>query len=186
MSSVAPESRPRAGLLLAALLLGAPPAFGKLRPMTLEELVDASEEVVCGQVVSLRSYRAPFLGRGEVIFTDVTVRITERITGTLRESTVIVQVPGGRVGDRFMICPDAPRYRQGERVLLFLRRFNGKRWNTGWSHGKYLIDTVKTAGGARDVVRGHGERPIGGLVDLEGLRQEIRAIRTRERTEAPR
>lgn len=61
------------------------------------------------------------------IFTFTNFSIDETIKGRLRHS-VTVREPGGSIGNRHFLVPGAPRFRDGERVLLFLRELPGGGW----------------------------------------------------------
>lgn len=182
------------------------PAQGVLRKLDLAALVRRSEAILCGEVVSTRCYRSRFLDVGELIFTDVTVKISDRISGYVPDATITIQVPGGAIDGLEMVCPDAPRYEKGEKVIVFLRRFNERCWNVAWSLGKYTLTTATAASDspsrtesgtqsgtetqtqtqvqtqvqvqARDATRVQGRRgtPIPQTVDLETLRSSIARI----------
>ncbi len=167
--------------ILAACLVGAvlsllaAPAEGILRKIDLATLVRKSEAIICGEVVSMKCYRSRLLNVGELIFTDVTIEITDRISGYVPDATITIQIPGGTIDGLEMVCPDAPRYEKGEKVLVFLRRFNGCCWNVAWAFGKYTLTTAATPdrGGSLTRVRGRRGAPIEQSVDLEPLRRAI-------------
>jgi hypothetical protein len=120
---------------------GFPPrAEATLRALDLSSLVRKSEWILRGVVRELESYRTPWGDFGEIIFTRVTVEVEAVIAGEWTRERVVVEVPGGRHEGLEMRCHDAPAYRVGEEVLLFLRRYNGAIWNVGWRQGKYTIE----------------------------------------------
>ncbi|MBI4585560.1 MAG: hypothetical protein HY717_16220 [Planctomycetes bacterium] len=168
-----------AGVLLLAWLPAAP-ASALLRLLSLEEIARRSQHILCGEVVELKCYRGPFLDLGELLFTDVTVKITEQIAGKIEEETVTVQVPGGRIGDQFMVCPDAPVYEKGEKVLLFLCTYNQKLWNTGWAQGKYRLKAPPPSSSEGFSVEGVRDFPIRDLRLLSDLRQDVLKIKAVE------
>lgn len=160
-----------ASLLWGIVNLPAPrPAGALLRALSLERMALKSRLIVTGEVVDLVSYRAP-LGRiGTVIFTDVTVRIQGVLKGDPDNDTVTVQVLGGTIGEVNQFCPDSARYRKGEKVLLFLREYQGRMWNCGWIQGKYrLSDDGET-------IRGQRKLPIATDMKLTELESRLRAI----------
>jgi hypothetical protein len=157
-------------------------AWALLRRLTLEELAAKSQLIVTGEVLDLRSYRAPFHGRGDVIFTDVTIRIGSVLKGEPRSDRIEVQVLGGTMGATTHSCPDSPRYTRGEKVLVFLREYNLKLWNTGWLQGKYRLaeassvkpSSLKPSTVKPDtVVRGDRRLPISRDTSLAELKVRI-------------
>ncbi len=168
-----------AGVFLLAWLPAAP-ASALLRLLSLEEIAQRSQHVLCGEVVELKCYRGPFLNIGELIFTDVTVKITEQIAGKIEEETVTVQIPGGRIGDQFMVCPDAPVYEKGEKVLLFLCAYNQRLWNTGWAQGKYRLKAPPAGSADGASVEGVRDFPVRDLRPLSELRADVLRIKAAE------
>jgi hypothetical protein len=133
-------------------------------------LAERSKYIVTGEVLELKSYRGQFLDLGEVIFTDVKIRVNRVLKGRPEGTEITVQVPGGEIGRSFQICPDAPRYEKGEKVLLFLREYNGRLWNTGWLQGKYrLIDSAT-------IVRGVEGLPVSADIPLSSLEAHLRGV----------
>lgn len=102
-----------------------------LKQMTIE-----SDTIITGKVVNKESYR-----KNDKIFTDVTVLVGENIKGKT-ENKIIVQVPGGVVGDIYAQVSDVPLFENNEDVLLFLK---GNKV-VGWNQGKYTISNDKIIG----------------------------------------
>jgi len=152
---------------------GARDADASLRRVQLGRLCQKSDSISCGVVVDLKCYRAPYLGHGEIIFTDVTLRITDRISGKFRGDTVTIQVPGGRIGEEFTYCANAPSYKKGEKVLVFLRPYNGRVWNTAWSHGKYRLRESGNDKSVEVLVEGRKDCPISKTEKLSEIRKRI-------------
>ena len=155
-----------AGALLLTWLSAAESAVVRLSASTLAE---RSKYIVTGEVIELKSYRGPFLDLGEIIFTDVKIRVDRVLKGRPDGTEITIQVPGGEMGRYFQMCPDAPRYEKGEKVLLFLRDYNGKIWNTGWLQGKYRLIERGT------VVRGQADFPISRDTPLTTLEAQLRS-----------
>lgn len=143
------------------------PADALVRAYTFESLARRSTRIVTGTVERLHSYRAPFLDVGEVVFTDVVLRVDSVLRGDDGDEYVFIQVLGGRVDDVTVRCPDSPRYEKGERVLVFLRPYNGKLWNTGWYQGKYRLSKDGST------VEGQKGLPIAESVGLDELKRRI-------------
>jgi len=134
----------------------------------MEQLSQKSKLVVEGEVVELTSYYAPFLDLGEVMFTDVKIRVEKSIKGSPDGKEITIQVLGGQIGAAFQHCPDSPEYEKGEKVLVFLREYNGRLWNTGWQQGKYKLWQNGT------VVGGKESLPIPRDVPLSTVEDQVR------------
>ncbi len=172
-----------AGVSCALWFVRAPQdASALIVPYDLGKLARKSERILTGEVVELHSYRAPFLNLGEVIFTDVKIRIDDTIKGQPHEKEVTVQVLGGTIGDSYQRCPDSPRYTKGEKVLVFLRTYQGRLWNTGWYQGKYRL-----LQGEEDetFVKGARGLPIAEKTLLADVEARIRAILYPPSSQAP-
>lgn len=87
-------------------------------PFGIDDLAGNSEIILRGTVLNQGSrWRGD---RGGIV-TSVTVSVREVLGGELQQDTVIVEVPGGVVGDVGQTVSDTPSFRNGEEVLLFLR-----------------------------------------------------------------
>jgi hypothetical protein len=126
------------GLIVLAMLPD--PAAAANRRQSIEELTDESEKVVLGAVVSQNSYWT----QDSLIYTDVVISPDVTILGD-DEGTVVVQVPGGTVGDTQMTVSDAPEFKQGERVLLFLKRNKDRYEVSGRDAGKHQAGSEEAA-----------------------------------------
>lgn len=152
-----PASRFRAALVGGLALCAAPALASTVTSMTTETLVRVSPLIVRGQVESLT---ATFDAQGNPQ-TWVTVRVDENLKGARDRARVAVSVPGGRVGDYVTQVFGAPRFRQGEKVLLFAAPTKaGLLTVTGLFQGKFSIETK----GAADTLvqdAGEGARLVG-------------------------
>ena len=171
------QGRCRAGLAMAVLILGfASQAFGALVPLSFEELTKRSELVVSAVVVDTRSYTSSFKGQafageGRCMFTDVNLKWTRVLKGRVETSEITVQIVGGRIGKNWERCAEAARYSKGERVLVFLRRRNGKLRTTGWLQGKYRLKDDKAG---RTMVVGKKGLPISTDLSLDAVESQVR------------
>jgi hypothetical protein len=143
LSSVA--ALPAALLLTTgSVLLASPPAIAtSIAPLTLDQLVDASDAIVIGTVRHVGSY-IDTTGR---VYTEAEVEVGEvlkgqRQAGVSANDWLVVESPGGSLDAATATeVWGAARYSTDERVLLFLdeKRF-GTAWGTvGMSHGKFTI-----------------------------------------------
>jgi hypothetical protein len=96
-------------------VLAAPAAPSTVTAMNEATLVRLSAVVVRGEVESMASVED---ARG-AIDTWVSIRIEESLKGADRRDRIAVSVPGGTAGDRTSVVFGAPRFRVGEKVLVF-------------------------------------------------------------------
>lgn len=122
-------------LALLALLISisVPNAAALVVEKSLDQMTIESDTIITGKIVNKESYRE----KGK-IFTDVTVLVGENIKGKT-ENKIIVQVPGGVVGDIYAQVSDVPMFENNEEVLLFLK----ENKVVGWNQGKYKIKNDK-------------------------------------------
>src|SRR5262245_52203113 len=96
-------------LLAAALVSGLSVAHAARVPMTLEELVAVSDEIVAVRV--LESHSHPYEQR--TIVTTSKYQVLENFKGISKGEQEITY-PGGKVGTLVMGVPDIPRLDKGE------------------------------------------------------------------------
>jgi hypothetical protein len=117
-------SRPRRRLLIALplLLIGLASSFGARASVTpeldLRGLTTNADRIVVGDVVSVKS--AWESGRKR-IFTNIEVKVTETWKGPTPEGgKIIIQQPGGQVGDIEMRVFGLAEFHEGQKAVLFL------------------------------------------------------------------
>lgn len=111
-----PSTRTAARLLLLALLLPAPAGATVILDSTLENDVQKAALIVRATVVS-QQVIADVDNRTVDTLTEVRVR--ESLKGRA-DGALLIRQPGGRVGDTEVRVAGAPRFHEGEDVLLFL------------------------------------------------------------------
>jgi hypothetical protein len=86
-------------------------------PLSDEALASGADMVVLGVVtaVDIAHYE---IGPG--VFTEVEVRVDERLDATVSTSTVLLRIPGGSSDERTILVPGMPAFELGEEVVLFL------------------------------------------------------------------
>src|SRR4051794_5627282 len=86
---------------------------------TDRDLVKRSEAIVVATAVTSHSQ---YTADGRIV-TIITLAVDERIKGDIdSQSSIDLVEPGGFVSDRAMIIPGSPRYADGKRYTVFLRR----------------------------------------------------------------
>jgi hypothetical protein len=135
-------SHPVAIVLLIVGCLAVPgPAM--IIEMSLPELVSNSDAVVRGEVTKTecRWIHPDWDPNSRIIVTDVTLTVLNSIKGKLDNTEVIIETPGGEIGDTGLWVEDAPRFRPGEETIVFLGPENpqGMHSVTNSCNGKYTI-----------------------------------------------
>jgi len=136
-------------VLVAALAASALPAT-TMAPLSLQEMVGASDLILHGECVDLRTQRV-----GRSVVTLATVEVADPLKGRMGEK-VTVALPGGVIPDNpvpvAMVYPGAPTLMVGEEAVLFVSRGPAldDAWSVvGFSQGK--IDVATDAEGYKVV-----------------------------------
>ncbi|MFQ5876423.1 MAG: hypothetical protein ACE5JH_01840 [Acidobacteriota bacterium] len=131
-------------LLMSAALFRPAPAGAAVVPwMSLEQIVLDSRVIVLGTV---REVESSWSADGRIIVTRATIEVERSLKGGPRRR-VVVETPGGRVGEQFMIASGAPVFAKGERLVLFLapagaeaaKAGGGPLAVVGWNQGKVEV-----------------------------------------------
>lgn len=118
---------------LAALVLGA----GVIQASTViglsvEDQARLSELVVVGEVIGQRGVVHPVQG----LETAVTLRVSEALKGDVRPGrTIVFHTRSGEVDGEVSEAIGEAVLRPGQRVLVFVERVEGRRYNLGLSMG---------------------------------------------------
>ncbi|MDD9935217.1 MAG: hypothetical protein OXT09_16520 [Myxococcales bacterium] len=163
---------------LALLLTTTRPADATVvRHLELEELVLHADAIVHGTVRRAGSQGAAPGNR--LPHTVAQVAVHEWIAGDGPTSTLLVREPGAIAGDRRIALHGAPRYREGDEVVLFLVRDRGGHYRTlGMAQGCFFVEP-QLQGPARVVRRldelAFARTQIDGLQRIESARAELPA-----------
>ena len=127
-----------APLLLLVIAALAPPASATtLARMSLDEIVAASDTIVEGRVVSIRSY-----WQGKQMLTEIGLSVSRSLKGSAARRLSFVQ-PGGRVSSPVPVTvtvPGAPIHAIGDEGFYFLQPgAPGQRLVVGLSLGRVPI-----------------------------------------------
>ena len=135
-----------------ALLASMPLAAATYLPMSDADLVRSSKVVVLAEVTD-RTARLDRDGSDELPFTVVTLRRQELFRGEIDETFRVV-LPGGIVGDLAWAVPGAPRFENGQQVVLMLNPLPGRAGEYGLSEfGLSKFDFASDERGRRFAVR---------------------------------
>lgn len=128
-------------LVCAVILFSLVPvqnAQGAMVKLSLEQLTQDADVIILGTVECVDSE----LVTGK-IFSFATISVNSKIKGELEatQDRIVVRFLGGTVGDIAMKVEDSPDYKQGEKVLIFLKKIPNQPYcrTLGSSQGKFLI-----------------------------------------------
>jgi hypothetical protein len=130
---------------LCALAAGAATLRG---PATVESLTAASDVVVRAKVAAARSAWGDGGARSGAIFTTVHLAPSAFWKGS-GGAQVVVRTPGGSVGEWDQTVHGAPAFREGEEVVVFLKRRAGTPDAAPvfevqqWALGKFAVSSTK-------------------------------------------
>ena len=148
--------------LVAPLALDTPSATTLVR-LSFPRMAAESERVLVGTVVALEPMRDP---SGVFIHTNVRIAVERHLRGQ-GPGEIVVRTPGGQLGGQAVVAQGAPSFTVGEKVLVFLTRWeDGALKITGYVQGK---STVTTGADGKARLRG-------GLADgrsLSGVADEL-------------
>ena len=132
-------------------------------PPTFDQLVKQAELIFQGTVTDARSVWEGEGGQRH-IETYVTFRVDDNVKGDAGASYTI-QMLGGTVGDQTMEVSDAPKFKVGDRDILFVEHnYDQFVPLVGINHGRFHVQHDDVTG--RDfVVNGEGE-PVKNLAKL--------------------
>ena len=132
-------------------------------PPTFEEMVDRAELVFIGKVASFRAeWRT--VGTDRAIFTLVEFETQEVMKGNAGK-TVTLQFLGGTMGDVTLEVAGVPKFRAGDRVILFVEG-NGNQICpiVGVFHGKFGLRKDDKTGS--EIVLMHHGKPLHDLEEI--------------------
>lgn len=112
--------------------------------LSLEELTACSDWIVTGKITAGKS--SWDTGRTN-IYTHYTLSVEEWIKGGSEQETLIIKVPGGKVGLTSQRVEDAANFKKGEKVLVFLScNDDGTGTVVGGFQGKYTAGDGEVVG----------------------------------------
>lgn len=109
---------------------------------SLLELCNGSDEIIVAEIMQMESSYNNSSGR---ITSKISLKVVESIKSNYLKNVKEFQMlyPGGEYGDIIQIIPEAPRFKKGEKTILFLKRHNTVQkkffYVFGLSEGKFNI-----------------------------------------------
>jgi hypothetical protein len=167
-------------LLVGALIVARPTSASVVVAPTLDELVTEAESIFIGEVVDVRSR---WIGSDDNarIVTDVLFRVERVLKGPPRVQAQL-EFLGGTVGETRIEVVGVPRFRVGDRDLLFVERDRGRvSALVGIAHGRFPL--VRDPQSREDRVMSHDFEPV---TDVKAIgsrrtaRRESRSLTLRQ------
>jgi hypothetical protein len=126
------------GIALVVAMSVATPEAGAttLAPLTIEQFTDASTYIVEGRVEEVWTELDP---EKETVWTRARVAVSVTHKGPDQPTTLIVDSPGGKVGDLDVYVPSAAQFSVDEDVFLFLDASSGRNQPVAMFLGKYSV-----------------------------------------------
>ncbi|HHM06129.1 MAG TPA: hypothetical protein ENJ19_10365 [Gammaproteobacteria bacterium] len=148
------------GIVLAALL-GLPLWAGPATALSVVErdfgeLVDRAELVLVGTASEQHSYADPAGGPRPWIYTDITFTDLEFIKGEVPSTHYTLRISGGRVAGRALDIPGLPRFKTGERYLIFVKG-NGRLFFPVVGVHQGMFQILRQSGGPARVLDAGGK-----------------------------
>lgn len=128
-------------------------------PPSFDELVSRAQSIFQGTVTNVRS---EWTGEGAQrhIVSYVTLKVEETFKGN-PGNQITLQMLGGTVGSETMEVTDSPKFKVGDRDILFVEN-NGTQFVplVGIMHGRYRVQKDESG---RDVIMTNSGAPLGSV-----------------------
>ena len=155
-------SIPLLAVLCAFLAVGRTEATTVIPP-TFDELVGQAELIFQGTVTDVQSQWAGEGGQRHIV-SYVTVQVEDALKGN-PGATYTMRMLGGTVGDETMEVSDSPKFKIGDREILFVEN-NGKQFIplVGIMHGRFHLQRDERTGA--DIVLNNEGKAVTDLARL--------------------
>lgn len=142
-----------------------------MKKLTIEQLTASAESVVVGYIESMTSK-----WKGDIIVTEVSVQVADTVAGEFAGQRIIVEYPGGEVGDVGLLVSDVKMPAPGDNVLLFLKLTDGNYTTVGMAQGQYFVDSDKDVA-YREGFKVGGDRMLAADEDSISFQELLRRIK---------
>ncbi len=130
-------------LLWVLIALAPAESSAQLLKASLEDLTKASTSIVHGETVQVRSF---WTSDNRYIMTEATIQVEETVRG-MASTSIVVTIPGGRVGNTEYEVSDMPVFSEGEEVVVFVSRHSsGSNMVVGGVQGKLGVASSQEGG----------------------------------------
>ena len=106
----------------------------------LRSLIHEASHVILGVVTQVNPVQVAAEG-DQAVFTDVVIAVNEDMKGTYQDTLITIWIEGGETDQLLVINEDAPEFKVGERVVVFVKELDGVHGGNytleGLSQGKY-------------------------------------------------
>lgn len=119
------------------LLLMASFCFALEAPVTLHTLVQQSDRIVQGRVLSLSYHSGTNQYGDQLIYTDVLIRADQALKGARFD--LLLTVEGGTANGLTLVVTDVPKFKVGEEILVFAKKEGAGYTLSFGSQSKYTI-----------------------------------------------
>ena len=132
-------------------------------PPTFDELVAQAEVIFQGTVTNVTSQWVGEAGQRHIV-TYVALQVEEPIKGS-PGATYTIRMLGGTVGDQTMEVSESPKFKVGDRDILFVEH-NGTQFIplVGIMHGRYHVEQDRAT--RTDIVKSDKGIPVTDLAQL--------------------
>ena len=150
-------------------------------PPSFDELVEQAQLIFEGTVTETQSQWAGEGGSRRIV-TYVTFKVEEAIKGE-PGATYTVRMLGGTVGDETMEVTESPKFKVGDRDILFVEN-NGTQFIplVGIMHGRFRIEKEKATG--REVVMSNAGEPVTAVAELGKIEEHAHGNRSTDSSAA--
>lgn len=163
---------------LLIIIYSSIPLFSQAQ-YSLLDLCKGSDEIIVAEITQIKSSYNNSSGR---ITSKITLKIDERVKSNYLKNIQEFELvyPGGEYADIIQIIPGAPRFKKGEKTILFLKRHNTAQkkffYVFGLSEGKFNI--ISDGNGHEYILRDSGND---NLIISTLMNQEIIRMNSVER-----
>jgi hypothetical protein len=127
-----------------------------VRDPSFAEMVEEADAILQGEVVEVSVYAEDYRGRA-VIRTKVSLRIETSLGKAVEGEQLELRFLGGELNGRALHVDGMPKFREGERVILFVKgNYRAVCPLVGWSNGRFKILRDEDSG-VDYVARNNGE-----------------------------
>ena len=132
-------------------------------PPTFDELVREAELIFQGTVTNVESQWTGEGGKRHIV-SYITIQVEDALKGT-PDASFTIRMLGGTVGDETMEVSDAPKFKVGDREILFVEN-NGRQFIplVGIMYGRFRVQKDEQTGA--DVVLNNAGKPVSDLAEL--------------------
>ena len=148
-------------LLLVSLIFNTNVSASTVKQVSFDELIEQSELVFEGNVVSAESR---WNNSKKLIKTFITFEITEVISGDYQSDTLELSFIGGKIGDSYVEAQGLRQPKVGEKGIYFIQSTTQAMANplVGWSQGQFLLEQDSTG---NEIVMTDSHQPVIGLAE---------------------